>query len=166
MVVIVLGLPGSGKSYFAEELARHINAVYICSDRVRKETVTNRNYSDKEKRSVYNEMLKHMKILLKENRNLVIDATFYKRELREKFINGAADSNTVFFIEIRADKDLTDKRLKRKRLFSEADSAVFEKIKEQWEPLKQYHLVLESTDNDLSGMIQKAVSYLHINNDQ
>ena len=37
MVVIVFGLPGSGKSYFASRLAGIISADYINSDRVRRE---------------------------------------------------------------------------------------------------------------------------------
>jgi len=35
MIIIVFGLPGSGKSYFASKLAERINARYINSDVIR-----------------------------------------------------------------------------------------------------------------------------------
>ena len=53
MVIIVCGLPGSGKSYFAERLAKKIDADYVNSDRLRKELFPSRTYSDREKATVY-----------------------------------------------------------------------------------------------------------------
>ena len=76
MIVIVFGLPGSGKSFFARRFAAMIDAVYINSDRVRKKLVVSRTYVEKEKLAVYNEMFAQMKEVLKHNKNLVLDATF------------------------------------------------------------------------------------------
>lgn len=57
MVVIVIGLPGSGKSFFASQLAQLINADYINSDQVRKTMMPPGHYSQQEKHSVYSQML-------------------------------------------------------------------------------------------------------------
>ena len=89
MVAIVFGLPGSGKSYFAARLANLINAEYIKSDIVRRMFLGKKTYSLNEKLFVYNEMLRRMKKMLKENINLVLDATFYKSDIRRRFINEA-----------------------------------------------------------------------------
>jgi predicted kinase len=62
MIIIVMGLPGSGKSYFAQRLAITINADYISSDRVRKTMMSSRTYSTKEKLLVYDEMLSQMQL--------------------------------------------------------------------------------------------------------
>jgi adenylylsulfate kinase len=35
--ILVMGLPGSGKSYLADKLASKINAVWLNADRVREE---------------------------------------------------------------------------------------------------------------------------------
>ena len=35
MLIAVMGLPGSGKSYFAHKLAGKLKAIYIGSDQVR-----------------------------------------------------------------------------------------------------------------------------------
>lgn len=57
VIVAVCGLPGSGKSYFAARLAERLDAVYLSSDRVRREMFTRRTYSDDEKMDVYRELI-------------------------------------------------------------------------------------------------------------
>ena len=75
MIVIVFGLPGSGKSYFASRFAKVINAGYVNSDKVRKENFEKRIYSDQEKKAVYDKMLEQMKEYVKQKNNLVLEAT-------------------------------------------------------------------------------------------
>jgi predicted kinase len=165
MIAIVFGLPGSGKSHFGSWFANLVDAEYISSDRLRKEIHVAGNYSDQEKSTVYNEMLERMKTSLRENRNMVIDATFYKEAIRKKFMQEAGSAGHIVFIEIRADETTISERLKRKRAFSDADFEVYKKIKGQFEPMEQPHLVLQSTNDNLPEMLQKAVSYLHVNDD-
>ncbi|HUZ58418.1 MAG TPA: AAA family ATPase [Hanamia sp.] len=50
MIVIVFGLPGSDKSYFASRLAKMIHAGHVNSDKVRKEWFKERVYSEDEKK--------------------------------------------------------------------------------------------------------------------
>ena len=166
MVVIVFGLPGSGKSYFASRLANLINAEYINSDIVRRTFPDKKTYSLNEKLSVYNEMLRRMKEMLKENRNLVLDATFYKSDIRRKFINEANPNEKISFIEVRANESVISERLKKTRTDSEADFDVYKKIKNEWEPFNQDHLILQSTDNNIEEMLHKAACYLNLNNDK
>ena len=106
MIVIVFGLPGSGKSYFASKLSTLINADYINSDRVRKQMLDKRTYSLNEKLSVYHRMQLQMKEFLKQKRNLVLDATFYKNEIRKKFMGDAELKGGITFIEVTADESL------------------------------------------------------------
>ena len=164
MVVIVFGLPGSGKSYFASQLAGMIYAEYINSDRLRKEMLQKRSYSDTEKAFVYNAMLQKAKEIIKQNRNVVLDATFYKNETRELFLHEIKAKTSIFFIEVFADEDIIRERLKKERPDSEADFEVYKKILQQWEPFNTYHLTLESTNNNLDTMLQKAAQFL--NNDK
>ena len=76
MIVIVFGLPGSGKSYFASHLASAINAEYLNSDQVRRTMFDRSTYSKKEKLAVYNEMLAQTRQAVSQKKNLVLDATF------------------------------------------------------------------------------------------
>lgn len=166
MIVIVFGLPGSGKSYFASHLANMINADYINSDKVRRAMFDTRTYSIKEKLSVYNEMLAQMKELVKQNKNLVLDATFYNNNTRKKFLDEAKGAGSIFFIEVKAEESVIRKRLQEKRVDSEADFEVYKKVKKQWEPLHEEHLILQSTNDNINEMLYKAADYLHLKDDK
>jgi len=158
MVVVVLGLPGSCKSYFANSLAESIDAVYINSDRLRKELFPKRTYSELEKAKVYEVMLKRMDEAIDQRKNLVLDATFYKNKTREPLM--AKNRGEVFFIEIQADEDIIKERLKENRPYSEADLGVYQLIKQLWEPLEHPHLTLQSTNTNIVTMLEKALQYL------
>ena len=160
MIVIVLGLPGSGKSYFASRLAEVIQADYINSDQVRKEMFSKRMYSEQEKGAVYNAMLEKMKSVVQLNKDLVIDATFHREDSRQLFIRQLRGKAKFFFIEITANPDLIRRRLKKERPFSEADFDVYELTRHQWQPLGEPHLSLESTDENIDYMLERAVNYL------
>ena len=166
MIVIVFGLPGSGKSYFASKLSTLINADYINSDRVRKQMLDKRTYSLNEKLSVYHRMLLQMKEFLKQKRNLVLDATFYKNEIRKKFMGDAELKGGITFIEVTADESLIIERLKIPRMDSDADFEVYKVIEEQWEPMYEPHLILRSTNDNIAEMLQKTTNYLHLKDDK
>jgi predicted kinase len=160
MVVIVFGLPGSGKSYFASRLAGMICADHISSDRLRKEMLQERSYSDMEKAFVYSVMLRKTKEAIGQNRNVVLDATFHKKETRDLFVQEITGKTSVFFIEVVASEERIRQRLKKERPDSEADFEVYKKILQQWEPLSASHLTLESTDGNADAMLEKAAQYL------
>jgi predicted kinase len=164
MIIMVMGLPGSGKSYFAIQLAQRMNADYISSDQIRNEIVSKKTYSENEKLAVYNEMLVRMLNAVKGDRNVILDATFYKAKFRKQFA-GEGKSNEVLYIEIVADDQTVMGRLSRPRTNSDADFEVYKKIKREWEPLTQPHLILRSTNNNIEEMLNKATNYLHVSND-
>jgi len=165
MIIIVFGLPGSGKSYFASRLAKVVNAGYVNSDRVRKENFEKREYSDQGKKAVYDKMLEQMKDSVKQKKNLILDATFHKKNIRKMFVEEMKGKGGVFFIEIQADEHIARERLKSPRPYSEADFEIYKLISKQNEPLEEPHLILKSTDDNIDEMLRKASEYLKINND-
>ncbi len=166
MIIFVFGLPGSGKSYFASHLANMINADYINSDRIRREMFHNRTYSIKERLSVYNKMQVQMKEAVRQHKNVVLDATFYNNDIRKNFLDESKDIDDVIFIEVRAEESLIKERLKRSRLDSEATLEVYKKIKNEWEPLHEDHLILQSTDDNITELLERTAEYLHLKNDK
>ncbi len=165
MIIVVFGLPGSGKSYFAEKLAKKIEADYVNSDRLRKEMFPARTYSEQEKAAVYNVMLAKMRRAVKQNKNVVLDATFHNNETRETFMQAGKKKDRICFIEITASEDLIQRRLQKEREYSEADFEVYKLIRRQWEPLNEPHLMVESTDENIDSMLQKAAAYLEMKDD-
>ncbi len=162
MIIIVFGLPGSGKSYFASALAKTLQIKAVNSDVIRKERFAVRHYTPDEKMQVYEEMRSEMETALRSNNSLVLDATFYQEDIRRLFTDTAEKyGQSIRFIEVRADEEIIRKRLSKKREYSEADYEVYEKIKNVFEPLSTKHLILNSTQDNISDMIKKASNYLH-----
>ena len=166
MIVMVFGLPGSGKSYFASRLAKMINAGYVNSDRLRKEMFKNRTYSAQEKAAVYHAMLEKMKEAVDQRKNLVLDATFHKNETRKPFLQEIKGKDKIFFIEVWAAENIARERLKESRPYSEADFEVYKLIRQHWETLNEPHLMLESTNENIDNMLQKAAEYLQWKDDK
>ncbi len=162
MVIIVFGLPGSGKSYFASRLATTISAGYLNSDVERKKLLAQRTYSEKEKSSIYVHMASIMVQTIQQGKSIVIDATFYKQRLRDLFYEKAGETPLIF-IEVFANDELTRQRLSMKRADSDANYVVYKKIRSQWEPMLTPHLVLESTNDNIDRMIETAVDHINAN---
>jgi predicted kinase len=165
MIIIVFGLPGSGKSYFASRLAKMINAGYVSSDKVRKELFKESVYSEQEKRAVYDKMLQQMEQAIQQKNNLVLDATFHRKDTRKMFVEEMKGKGNIFFIEVQADENIIRERFKKPRPYSEADFEVYKHIRRQNEPLNEPHLILKSTDDNIDEMLRKTSEYLKIKND-
>jgi len=161
MIIVVFGLPGSGKSYFAQRLAYLLSARYENSDRIRRELFALRDYSAAEKNAVYDEILRRMLEAANRNEHIVLDATFYQEHMRERFIQSASGSGReVIFMEIVAEEDIVKSRLMKPREYSEADYAVYLRLKAIFEPFQGKHLVLESTNDNIEQMLSKAMAYI------
>lgn len=161
MIVMVTGLPGSGKSYFAEHLAEKLDATYINSDRVRFALRSSGKYTHQDKLRVYKEMLTEAAHILEENKIVLVDATFYHHTMREMFVRLAQGYHVpVKLIEVIADEDVIRERLKKPRRYSEADYVVYETVRDDYEMITMPHLILESTNYNLESMLQTAINYI------
>ncbi|GCC50360.1 hypothetical protein SanaruYs_05750 [Chryseotalea sanaruensis] len=160
-IIIVSGLPGSGKSYFAEKLAAALDFIYINSDQVRHQLQAISRYTFEDKLLVYKEMLQKTKHAIEENRNVIVDATFYHHTMREMFVRLAyANRASIWVIEVIADENIIRERLQKPRMYSEADYSVYEKIRDDFEEITMPHITLQSTNNNLEAMIETAKNYI------
>ncbi len=161
MLVIVSGLPGSGKSYFALRLAQRLGAEYISSDRTRKGMNAMGRYAFDDKLNVYEEMAKITGDYLRQGKTVIVDATFYRHEMRDIFTTlTTLLHKPVCNIEITAAEDIIKERLSGPRIDSEAGFAVYQQLKPQYERPVTHHLVLESTNDNIDRMLSKAVAYI------
>lgn len=161
MLIIVCGLPGSGKSFFAERLAARTGAILFSSDRIRIAMKASGQYAEEDKRAVYREMLRLSSMQLQSGHSVIVDATFYLQSLRDEFRQLAEDEHTPFaLLHVKAEEDLVKQRLEKPRTESEADYKVYQKIKAVFEPVTMPCLVLESTDQNIDALLQQAETYL------
>ena len=161
MIIIVFGLPGSGKSFFAFHLANSLNAKYLNTDQVRREMYANRTYSTKEKMTGYDVMLEKTREAVEKKIDLVLDGTFYKKTIRRKFQNEVGGKDAIQFIEVIADENSIRARLAKPRILSEADLNIYKKIKNEWEPMREHHLIINSTNENIEKMMKEAEDYLY-----
>lgn len=166
ILILVIGLPGSGKSYFSERLALQLSAVHLQTDKVRKEMHLEGNYSDEDKLLVYKSTCDRAENLLKQGRAVIVDATFHREVYRELFFHMAAKLEIqVVIIWVEADQDTAKSRLKTSRKYSEADYEVYLRIKGDFDPPLHPYLHLTSTNSNIEGMLHKAVNYIKIGDD-
>jgi len=60
-----------------------------------------------------------------------------------------------------ADQHIIKERLRKSRPYSEANLKVHQFIRQEWEPLWEAHLRLQSTNDNIDDMLQKAIHYLN-----
>jgi len=161
MIILVSGLPGSGKSYFAEKLAARLGAEYLNSDEVRLTMKASGKYSFRDKLMVYREMANQTIRRLNEKKTVVVDATFYRQPTRDLFFKVALEKSIpIRLIEVIADEALIRERLKKPRKFSEADFSVYEKVRDEFEKINIPHLTLQSTNDNITLLLNKAIQYI------
>jgi predicted kinase len=162
VLVMVMGLPGSGKSFFAKALAREMGAEYLGSDELRKELGLMGKYSLDNKLTVYGEMFKRAKGIHKAGKSVVLDGTFFLQQVRDLVIYLTNSlSWKMSIIHILADEELITKRLSLPRQDSEADLGVYQKIKSEFEPIQEKHLALPSVDGNLNENLEKALKFIN-----
>ena len=160
-IIVVMGLPGSGKTYFARHLARVLGAEHISSDQVRNERGLRSHYGLSDKLAVYRAMIEQAEVALTNGQSVVLDATFHLRMFRHLVEEWAEGKGYLLrYVEITADETTTRQRTRRHRSDSEADYSVYRKLKHEAEPLERLHLRLDSSDEDIDTMLQRALDYL------
>ncbi len=161
MIIVVMGLPGSGKSYFAEKLSRQLEAVYINSDQVRNALGARGKYTVEDKMVVYNTMVDKARHALADGKRVVVDATFYQHRMVEIFKDLAMMYlSPICFIKVEADENLIKSRLTKLRHDSEADYNVYLKIKNQFEDPGVPYLSLRSEEDNIHDMLELALEYI------
>lgn len=149
MIILICGYPGVGKTTLANELGPLINAVILSTDKIRKELIDKPNYSEEEKKLIYNILLLIVKYLHNNGINCILDATFNNQKAIEDIKKGLNLTDDQFkIIECICPEELVISRIqKRKRGYSDADVAIYRMIKENYEPLKEKHITVDTSQS-------------------
>jgi aminoglycoside phosphotransferase family enzyme/predicted kinase len=148
-LVLVGGLPGTGKSTLARSLAGRANLVIIRSDAVRKElagltpeapapaSFGGGLYTPGRTEQTYAQCLRRAENALFEGHRVLVDATFGEDQRRRAFVEmGLRLGVPVALFLCRADPETVRKRLRHRRGdVSDADLSIYQKAAERWEPI-------------------------------
>lgn len=161
MLIMITGLPGSGKTTFAKVLAESLNAVHLNTDIIRAKMGKRGQYVEGAKSMIYAKMLKQTESYLHRGEDVVVDATFYKVALRKPYAKLAKKyKKQLYWIVVTATEPVIKERMQQKRPYSEADYAAYLTIKDIYEPLEAGYLILHSDAYSIEKMIIKAKEYL------
>jgi len=146
MLVLVCGLPGTGKTTVAKRIAEETKSTHLNTDIIRKDILADPKYTEEEKEMIYNLLFNMAEKLLSAGSKVVIDGTFYRKELRDKVRSIAEKTKKKFrMVEVTCAEDILKERIEKRKKnesFSDADFDIYLKIKEQFEPIKEKHTVL------------------------
>jgi aminoglycoside phosphotransferase family enzyme/predicted kinase len=163
-LVLVGGLPGTGKSTLSRGLAEQAGFDVIRSDEVRKELagvpVTSKGrhiYTPEWSQRTYRECWRRAEQRLFEGRRVIVDATFSRERDRREFLAGARRwAVPAALIVCQADRDVVRQRLARRSGdVSDADWEVYEEAERHWEPL-----VVEAVVVQVGEGVEKALEVL------
>ncbi len=172
-LVLVSGLPGTGKSTLARSLADAANFEIIRSDVVRKETfnaetATNNiaaMYSAESTQKIYDECWTRARDRLLSGGRVIVDATFQRDENRQRFLQLAIDCGArAVWLECEAAGEISLARIEsRHGDASDADRNVYQQIRRQWEAASEFtngfRAVIES-DKDVEPTRKAACNVL------
>lgn len=156
MIIIVFGLPGTGKSYLARSLADRTGAAYFNTDIVRKEMGKQGQYDAETNNMIYEQLLRKVVEAVRDTDDVVVDGTFRKEHYRDMFKNEAARlGEKVVFVEMKAADETVKERMKKDRRYSEAGYDEYKMIKDKFEDMKEEHPVLWSDSLGTDEMVEQ-----------
>ena len=160
-LVVVFGLPGTGKTTFARALSEELGWLHLNTDVIRSQEGKRQQYDARTKAYIYQRMLEMTRRELEQGKGVVLDGTFFREALRKPFSELAGQLEVpIKWIEIGAGESEVRRRVAGQRPYSEADFEVYKKIRKAFEPLEGPYLSLFSDREALGGMIEKAKAYI------
>lgn len=160
-LVVVSGLPGTGKSFFSRKLAERVPLLVLESDVLRKTLFPSPTYSAEESSQVFRAIHPLAEDLLKEGVSLVLDATNLSERFRERLYCIADRLGArLIVVRVQAPPEVVRQRMQGRAGYSDtvsdADWSVYLKMRPSAEPISRNHFVVD-TSRDISPAIERIV---------
>ena len=160
-LIVVSGLPGTGKTYFCNRLAERLPSVVLESDVLRRTLFSPPVYSAKESSQLFRAIHRLIERLLVKGIPLILDATNLSERNRE-YLYSIADRLDVKLVLVRveAPPEIVRQRLEARREKSEnnsdADWAIYRRMKYSVQRIRRNHYAVD-TSRDITPVLDKIV---------
>lgn len=162
-LIVLCGLPGTGKSYFAAALARRAAVVILSSDRIRKILVAEPRYSRGEHRRVFAAAHLLLAELLGAGYAVVFDATNRTERARQPLYAIAESAGArLVILEFDVPEEVARRRLEGRAAgaaagyvdYSDADWRIYCQMRQGGEPIRRPHWRVDST-GDIGPVVER-----------
>ncbi len=162
-LIVVSGLPGTGKSYFCSELAERLPFLILESDALRKTLFSSPSHSRQESSRLF--QVSHLLIqkLLERGIPVILDATNLAEGHRERLYNIAERLGVkLILVRVEAPPEVVRERLKARQQGadpenrSDADWEVYQRMKPTVEKIRRNHFAVD-TSRDITPVLDKIV---------
>ena len=153
-LIVLCGLPGTGKSYFARQLSRRLDLVILETDRLRKTLVPKPVYTPDEHARVF--AVSHLLIeeFLTKGRRVLFDATNLTEDARQPLYHISDNLRCpLALVRLTAPVQLVKRRLDRRAAgrsngdYSDADWQIHLKMRPYQQPIQRRHLIVDSSQD-------------------
>ncbi len=165
-LILLCGLPGTGKSYLAELLATRLPVVVVASDQVRRILFPRPTYTSDEHYVVHSTCQELVDELLGEGYSVILDATNLIQRNRQYYYSIAEERGArLLIIQTTAPEEIVQKRLQERRegtiasFASEADWQVYLDYARKMEPIRRPHRLID-TSGDLEPVVDEITRHL------
>lgn len=162
-LILISGLPGTGKSYLSRLIALALPVVVVESDFVRKTLFPRPTYTADESAFVYGVCHALIGSLLSRGTRVVFDATNLVESNRQILYRLAEQLGArLIIVRTIAPEQVVRARLERRRIsrepgdLSDADELIYERMKPIEEPIRRNHFVVD-TSKDVAAKVAKIV---------
>jgi len=170
MIILLAGLPGTGKSTLARALVPHLNAIILNKDEIRQAifSPSDIEYSTRQDDFVMHVMLEAAAWLLQENPSRVIfldGRTFSRRDQIEEVIKTANQLHQPWrILECVCSDELARSRIESQSTAREHPAgnrtfALYQEVKSRFEPITLPKTIID-TDQPLENCVKLALSAL------
>lgn len=159
--IVVSGLPGTGKSYFAARLAERLGYVALESDALRLVLFPRPTHSPDESAYLFRTIHILIERLLKKGIPIILDATNLSERFREPLYSIAEHTGArLILVSVQAPPEVVWERLMTRlaasKSGSNADWSVYQRMKPTVERIVRNHFVVD-TSQDITDALDRIV---------
>ena len=164
-VLMLAGLPGSGKSTFAREVTARYPFLVMETDRLRKTLVVEPQYTPEEHRRVFRSCHRLIAEFLGQGYPVLFDATNIARRSRRPVFAIARRYNApVAVVAVSAPLEVVRERLRRREAgldpetWSDAGFEIYSRMAPAWEPVNGLHIEVD-TSRDIAPALRQVLEW-------